>query len=70
MKIFIIRLNEELYVNAVLFSTKGLEIIPTFDKEDAAWYEEDKAKGYCEMLNNQDSMKEANFKFTIEEVKK
>ena len=53
------------YVRGVLISTeKGFETIVTHDKNDAAWYEEDKAKVYCEELNNQ-SIKE-NFK--LEEV--
>lgn len=69
MKLYKIKLmGADLYIRAVYFDTSGgevkLGIIPAFEDEEAAIYEEDKAKKYCEVLNEQN--KEANF--IMEEV--
>jgi len=63
--------GEELYVKAVTFGGQPfLQFIPTFDVLDSAWYEEEKAKKYCEELNKTEEYKKIGFKFTLEEVKR
>lgn len=69
MKVYRIKIDDLFYVKAIAFGGEPfLNIIPTWDITEAAWYEEDKAKKYCEDLNKQEEMKEADIKFTLEEV--
>lgn len=64
-----IKIDDVFYVKAIVFGTNPfLQIIPTWQITEAAWYEEDKAKKYCEDLNNQKEMIEAGLKFSLEEV--
>ena len=69
MKIYRLKLEKVgLYVRGVVFDTSNqdlkLKVIPTPIVEEAAWYEEDKAKKYLEELN-----KECNdICFVLEEV--
>lgn len=69
MKKYMIKIDDVFYVKAIVFGTNPfLQIIPTWQITEAAWYEEDKAKKYCEDLNNQKEMIEAGLKFSLEEV--
>ena len=70
MKIYRIKTEEFVYVKAVLFETNpfSLGMIPTIDITEAAWYEEDKAKRYCEDLNNNELYQDNDIKFVLEEV--
>ena len=67
MEKYKIKCNEG-YVKAVLFSTDGINIpIIASNKEEAAIYEEDKAKVYLEDIKTLYS--DSYIKFELEEVK-
>lgn len=69
MKKYMIKIDDMFYVKAIVFGTNPfLQIIPTWQITEAAWYEEDKAKKYCQELNKQKEMIEAGVKFSLEEV--
>lgn len=55
MEIYRLKLiEEELYVKGVIFNPLEkvkIEIIPTIEINESAWWEEDKAKIICDMLN-------------------
>lgn len=68
MKIYRIKIDDVLYVKAVLFSEDGLEVIPTWGINEAGWYDETKAQSYCDGLNENKQYKEAGIKFSLEEV--
>lgn len=70
MKIYRIKTEDFIYVKAIVFETNpfSIEMIPTIDITEAGWYEEDKAKKYCEDLNNNKLYKENDIKFILEEV--
>ena len=70
MKLYRIKVEECIYVSAVVFDNDGLHMIPNWNITTAAIYEEDKAKKYCEMLNERKEYKEADIKFELEEVYK
>lgn len=70
MKLYKIKLMEaDLYIKGIMFDTSSgevrLGIIPAFDNNEVAIYEEDKAKKYCEELNKQHE----EVQFILEEVK-
>ena len=70
MKLYKIKLmGADLYIKGIMFDTSKeevkLQIIPAFTDEEIAWYEEDKAKRYCEELNKQNE----EVQFILEEVK-
>ena len=69
MKVYRIKIDgaDNGYVKGVLFSIEeGFQVIATNSQEEAGWYEKDKAKIYCENLNN----KYKNAKFELEEDEK
>lgn len=68
MKLYRIKVENFIYVSAVVFEEDGLHMIPNWDMTSAAIYEEDKAKTYCKMLNERKEYKEADIKFELEEV--
>lgn len=68
MKLYRIKVEGIIYVSAVVFDEDGLHMIPNWDITSAAIYEEDKAKKYCEMLNERREYKEADIKFELEMV--
>lgn len=74
MKIYKIKLDDVFYVKAIVFgSSKDEELfqmIATPFEIEAGWYEEDKAKIYCEELNKNKEYKEVGLKFSLEEVVK
>lgn len=63
-------MGADLYIKGIYFDTTDgkvrLGIIPAFDYNEIAIYEEDKAKKYCEELNKQNE----EVQFILEEVKK
>lgn len=70
MKLYKIKLmGADLYIKGIMFDTSSgevrLGIIPAFDDNEIAIYEEDKAKKYCEELNKQHE----EVQFILEEVK-
>lgn len=69
MKIYRIKIDDMFYVKAVAFDNEGIQVIPTWEISKAAWYEEDKAKKYCEDLNKNIDMKNSGIKFELEFVK-
>lgn len=72
MKIYRIKIDGLFYVKGIAFGVENeplLQIIPTWEIEEAAWYEEDKAVKYCEGLNNQKDFKDMGIKFELEFVK-
>jgi len=69
MKVYRIKIDDLFYVKAVAFSTEGIQVIPTWEISEAGWYEEDKAKKYCEELNKKVDMDKAEIKFDLEFVK-
>ncbi len=69
MKIYRIKIDDLFYVKAVAFSTEGIQVIPTWEITEAGWYEEDKAKKYCEELNKKIDMSDNDIKFELEFVK-
>lgn len=70
-KTYRIKIDDMFYIKAIVFGTEPLlQFIPTFDISEAAIYEEDKAKKYCEELNSQKEMREVDITFTLDEVNK
>ena len=69
MKIYKIKIDDIFYVKAVAFDSEGIQVIPTWEESEAAWYEEDKAKKYCEELNKKIEMQKEEIKFSLEFVK-
>ena len=69
MKIYRIKIDDLFYVKGIIFDSEGIQIIPTWKIEEAGWYEEEKAKKYCEELNKKKDTQEANIKFSLEFVK-
>lgn len=69
MKIYRIKIDNLFYVKGVVFDTEGIQVIPTWEITEAGWYEEDKAKKYCEELNKKVEMDKAGIKFELEFVK-
>lgn len=70
MNVYKIKLmGADLYIKGIYFDTTDgevrLGIIPAFDDNEVAIYEEDKAKKYCEELNKQNE----EVQFILEEVK-
>ena len=70
MKIYRIKIDDFIYVKAIVFETSPFSVgmIPTIDIAEAGWYEEDKAKKYCKDLNKNMLYKANNIKFSLEEV--
>lgn len=69
MKIYRIKIDGLFYVKGVVFDSEGIQVIPTWEITEAGWYEEDKAKKYCEELNKKVNMNKAEIKFELEFVK-
>ena len=69
MKIYRIKIGNYLYVQSILISAEEPHVscVITPDKEEAGIYEEDKAKIYCEELNN-DEIKNSGLEIILEEV--
>ena len=71
-KFYRIKVGSYHYVAYVAFNNTEegliLEPYPTLNIDDAAIYEEDKAKRYCEELNNTERYKKAKIIFYLEEV--
>lgn len=70
MKLYRIKIDDMFYVEYVVFEEKGIAFSPTYDIKDGAVYEEDKAKKYCEELNNIKKVKDEGIKFSLEEISK
>ena len=70
MKIYRIKIDDLFYVRGVVFDSEGIQVIPTWEITEAGWYEEDKAKKYCEELNKKVEMSNNDIKFELEFVKK
>ena len=69
MKIYRIKIDDLFYVKGVVFDSEGIQVIPTWKITEAGWYEEDKAKKYCEELNKKVDMSDNDIKFELEFVK-
>ena len=69
MKIYRIKIDDLFYVKGVVFDSEGIQVIPTWEIKEAGWYEEDKAKKYCEELNKKMEFQEVEIKFDLEFVK-
>lgn len=61
---------ERIYVRAIVFETEpfSLEFMPTYSEDEAGIYEEDKAKKYCDGLNENKRYSEIGFEFELESV--
>ena len=70
MKVCRIKTEDFIYVKAIVFETNpfSIEMIPTIDITEAGLYEEDKAKVYCDNLNNNKLYKDNDIKFILEEL--
>lgn len=68
MKYYKIKIkNTDIYVDAVIIGGEPkIQIIPSWEKETAAIFEEDKAKGYLKMLNENHKLIE----YELEEVER
>ena len=70
MKVYRIKYSDFMYVKGVVFGTGDdepfIQVIPTFVKEDAGWFEKDKAEFYCNELNKE--IGDDSTLFTLEEV--
>jgi hypothetical protein len=69
MKVYRIKIDDLFYVKGIVFDSEGIQVIPTWEITKAGWYEEDKAKKYCEELNKKLDFHEAGIKFDLEFVK-
>lgn len=70
MKVYRIKYDDFMYVKGIMFGTGDdepfIQVLPTFVKEDAGWFEKDKAEFYCNELNKE--LGDDNTLFTLEEV--
>lgn len=74
-KVYRIKATDDLYVKCVVVDGNGeenwLSAVFTFDISESALYEEDKAKGYCEELKNNNRLyKDLGVNFKLEEVER
>ena len=70
MEVYRIKYDDVMYVEGMVFGIRDdepfIQILPTFVKEDAGWFEKDKAEFYCNELNKE--LGNTHTLFTLEEV--
>ena len=70
MKVYRIKYDDFMYVKGIMFGTGDdepfIQVLPTFVKEDAGWFEKDKAEFYRDELNKELGNK--GVLFTLEEI--